>query len=344
MIYKHGQEGAVDKEKEYQERYPAGQNENNWATAFIRYCKDEGLIGNELDNKLEVPITRSEMVFAWSKLLQAKDMTSQNIFISIPDVTPLTPFYEAIKLYYEAGILSGLDSYGTFNPNGNINRAECATIFMKLIEVSTRSSGITFSVPPELIKKPVVITIDEDSTVTRPEVEGFHNLGWNVYHNGIEVLSRNAHGELSYTYFGTSPGLYEIYLSAFVKGQYAAISNTVSYTINDYGKIIVENAVPVQNKPIAESPEYINYVIENPLVVTIDSKNRVTRPDIDISEYRNLRWSVYRNGKVVIDYGSASELTYMYEGTIPGHYELFLNAFIGGGYVPVSNIVSYVIE
>ncbi|MBD5130331.1 MAG: hypothetical protein HDT43_10505 [Ruminococcaceae bacterium] len=82
-----------------------------------------------------------------------------------------------------------------------------------------------------VIENPVEITIDDNHTVTRPEVEGYRNLGWVVIYNGEQVLDRNAENELSYTYFYTAPGEYEIYLNAFVQGQYVPISNTVSYTI-----------------------------------------------------------------------------------------------------------------
>ncbi len=84
-----------------------------------------------------------------------------------------------------------------------------------------------------VIEDPVEITLD-GYTVTRLEVEGYHNLGWQVFYNGREVLHRNAEGEYSYTYFMRDPGTYEIYLSAFVDGQYVPISNTVSYTIEEY--------------------------------------------------------------------------------------------------------------
>lgn len=82
-----------------------------------------------------------------------------------------------------------------------------------------------------VIEDPVEITIDENHTVTRPEVEGYTNLGWMVFYNGEQVLHRNAQNELSYTYFLNKPGKYEIYLTAFVSGQYVPISNTVSYTL-----------------------------------------------------------------------------------------------------------------
>ena len=83
-----------------------------------------------------------------------------------------------------------------------------------------------------MIENPVTITIDENYTVTRPEVEGYANLGWMVLKDGEQVLHRNAEGELSYCYFGNEPGhSYEIYLTAFVQGQYVPISNIIEYTV-----------------------------------------------------------------------------------------------------------------
>jgi len=53
-----------------------------------------------------------------------------------------------------------------------------------------------------------------------------------VYEDGKEMLHRNAENELSYCYFGNESGhSYEIYLSAYVKGQYVPISNIIKYTV-----------------------------------------------------------------------------------------------------------------
>lgn len=75
------------------------------------------------------------------------------------------------------------------------------------------------------------LTMSEDHTVTRDEHEGFWNLGWTVKYNGVEVLDRNAEGELSYRYFGNDPGTYTIYLTAYINGTYIRVSNIIEYTI-----------------------------------------------------------------------------------------------------------------
>lgn len=75
------------------------------------------------------------------------------------------------------------------------------------------------------------LTMDDDHTVTRDEHEGFMNLGWLVKYNDVEVLDRNAENELSYQYFGNSPGKYTIYLTAYINGTYIRVSNIIEYNL-----------------------------------------------------------------------------------------------------------------
>ncbi|MBQ8176830.1 MAG: hypothetical protein IJ035_07355 [Oscillospiraceae bacterium] len=82
-----------------------------------------------------------------------------------------------------------------------------------------------------VIENPVEITMDDTYTVTRPEVEGYANLGWLIEKDGLQVLHRNAENELNYQYFLRDPGAYTICLTAFVDGQYVPISNIIEYTI-----------------------------------------------------------------------------------------------------------------
>jgi uncharacterized protein YkwD len=145
-VYKYGAAQAESKIQAFK------RDGDRWFDIFVLYCKAEGLIGNELDDKMDTPVTRAEMVFTWSKLLEAKDMTAQNTVNSLPDVNADTPYLAAIMLFYEAGIVGGVDSAGTFNPNNNITRAEAATIFMRLVDEPERITDRTFgepgSIPP----------------------------------------------------------------------------------------------------------------------------------------------------------------------------------------------------
>lgn len=116
-----------------------------WLLGTIEYCQLEGLIrGDEFEDYYYSPITRAQMVHLWSKILEPKDITKRNTVGKLPDVNAETAFSEDIILFYEAGIIGGVDAQGTFNPSSKITRAEAATIFMNLIDVSKRHDGRTY--------------------------------------------------------------------------------------------------------------------------------------------------------------------------------------------------------
>jgi len=63
---------------------------------------------------------------------------------SLPDVNNATPYAQSIIMLYEAGVIGGSDTAGTFNPGNYITRAEAAAIISRVILPSERFSGRTY--------------------------------------------------------------------------------------------------------------------------------------------------------------------------------------------------------
>lgn len=82
-----------------------------------------------------------------------------------------------------------------------------------------------------VIENPVEITIDENYVAVRPEVEGYSVFSWVVKRDGRQIYCNSALGSYTYDCPSAGAGQYEVYLQAFVSGQYVPISNIVSYTI-----------------------------------------------------------------------------------------------------------------
>lgn len=144
--YKYGKEQGVRLLSEYN----SSRDHFAWWSGAARYCEDEGLIiAGEFADQLYYyswcPLTRAEMVHAWANILHCKDITKQNIVVNVPDINANTPYRPDILLFYEAGIVGGVDARGSFNPNGNITRAEAATVFMNIVNINKRHSGKTYS-------------------------------------------------------------------------------------------------------------------------------------------------------------------------------------------------------
>ena len=112
-----------------------------WYSTFMKYALDNGIIDDDLTPKANEKITRKEYVYIFSKALPQSAFGEKNYIPtgSIPDVKEEQFAQDkAIYNFYRAGILAGNDSRGTFNPAGNITRAEVAAILVRMMDSTAR--------------------------------------------------------------------------------------------------------------------------------------------------------------------------------------------------------------
>ena len=112
-----------------------------WFSTYMTYALDNGIIDEDLTSKANEKITRKEYVYIFSKALPAEAFAEKNNIPanSIPDVKE-DKFAQnrAIYMFYRAGILSGVDAKGTFNPSDNIKRSEVAAILIRMMDPTAR--------------------------------------------------------------------------------------------------------------------------------------------------------------------------------------------------------------
>jgi hypothetical protein len=78
----------------------------------------------------------------------------------------------------------------------------------------------------------ITIAVGDSLRISRTlEPEGLSPVNWVILFDGEEVLQRNALNETQYTYHGQTPGVYTIYVAAFIDRAYRVISNIISYKI-----------------------------------------------------------------------------------------------------------------
>ena len=90
-------------------------------------------------DSMNQPITRQEMSLISYNVLEYldKDVEVAKTSSDIPDyITIGSAYTKSVLTCYSAGILSGVDSKGTFNPQGVVNRAQGATILSRLVGVA----------------------------------------------------------------------------------------------------------------------------------------------------------------------------------------------------------------
>lgn len=113
-----------------------------WYTPYVEYLQREGVITQNTFVDYEVPATRGDMAFVFSQVLPYLTYingTSSDVKVSIPDVAVDDDRYPYVNVLYRAGIVTGVDSVGTFLPDNNLTRAEIAVILTRLAYSSTRS-------------------------------------------------------------------------------------------------------------------------------------------------------------------------------------------------------------
>ena len=155
------------------------------------------------------------------------------------------------------------------------------------------------------------LTLDHDFTVHRDGALG-DDVSWVIEKNGQIVLQRNAAGELEYRYYSNTAGSdFRIWLQQFINGSYQQVSNVVEYTpgITDLYQLNLMSNYELQRSGMLGD---------------------------------NVQWVIEKDGAVVLQRNASNELSYTYFNNVDGSsYRVWLQQFINGQYLVVSNTVSY---
>ena len=109
---------------------PEAQPGQSWSTPYVDYLK---ALGVDIPDNLLRGATRLEFVSILSAILPNSVLPAINSVTSIPDCDD-----PAVLRFYNAGILTGIDGYGTFAPQGTLLRRECAAIVSRVARTVLR--------------------------------------------------------------------------------------------------------------------------------------------------------------------------------------------------------------
>ena len=110
----------------------------NWYDSYVEYARTNGIPWDYKDYNAK--ITREDYVHIFYYALPADNYVAKNTINKIPDVPTNGTYYKEIMTFYKAGILTGSDAKGTFNPKSNIKRIEDAAILSRMMDATTRKS------------------------------------------------------------------------------------------------------------------------------------------------------------------------------------------------------------
>ena len=110
----------------------------HWWDAYYNIAVEKGLITVEEfrnDETISQGMSRQEMALVISRALETKGQAPEVLVNSskIADYNSIGTYYRtAVRTTYTAGIISGVDSKGTFKPQGTLTRAEACTVLVRL--------------------------------------------------------------------------------------------------------------------------------------------------------------------------------------------------------------------
>ena len=139
---------------------PKLEPESPWFWPYVKYAANNGII-NSVDEYQNYTwqATRAQLAVIFSHALPDECYAQINDVTQIPDVPNNLPFFDEILKLYNAGIISGVDSNGSFNPYKNITRAEVATIVSNIALPELRKE---FQLSSEILNTDTEDTVEED--------------------------------------------------------------------------------------------------------------------------------------------------------------------------------------
>ena len=113
-----------------------------WYQVYVDYAAAKGIISSEGYPDYNAKATRAQFAQIFAKALPESALPRINDINEgmIPDVKGSDEYGPDVYMLYNAGILTGSDSAGTFNPSSNIKRSEVSAIVTRMADTTLRKS------------------------------------------------------------------------------------------------------------------------------------------------------------------------------------------------------------
>ncbi len=156
---------------------PIPADEYDWFQPIWEYATAHDLIYLEQWSVAEMS-TRGQFLTQMSKVFPPEMFPPLNQITAIPDLTPGSQLEANALYFYNAGILTGLNPYGSFSPQGHITRAEVAAIVARIIDPALRVSFSPAAYEPDAWKKPLTKLLIDAAPKYISDFDGLHLSGY----------------------------------------------------------------------------------------------------------------------------------------------------------------------
>lgn len=123
-----------------------------WYQVYVDYAARNGIFTGSAATDYGAPATRSQFAAILASALPEEALEPINTVDDgmIPDVPVGAANYDAIYLLYRAGVLTGSDGKGTYNPQTTIGRSSVAALVTRMVKPELRQSITLIYDGPEI--------------------------------------------------------------------------------------------------------------------------------------------------------------------------------------------------
>ena len=115
-----------------------GPNQSVWYQDYVSKAVTYGILPENWTN-YNAPATREQSAYLLAHTLPASELGQKNQITTFKDIDQVTYSSEVLSLY-QAGVLQGMDTYGSFYGTSSVSRAEIAAMLVRLILPDERLS------------------------------------------------------------------------------------------------------------------------------------------------------------------------------------------------------------
>ena len=141
-----------------------------WYQPYVDYAVKNGIIAANAYTDYTATATRAQFAAILAAALPDEALPAINSVTSLPDLDANAAYAAAVLKLYNAGILTGSDTAGSFKPTSTIQRSEVATIVTRMADKSLRKT-FTLSAAPSTPNVPAS-TKKFDGPITLDDLQG----------------------------------------------------------------------------------------------------------------------------------------------------------------------------
>ncbi len=111
-----------------------------WYNVYVEYAIKNGIIQQDDFSDYSLKAKRGEMAYIFASAIPKTAIVKINNVDELPDVNDSTKYQDSIFLLYRAGVITGNDAKGTFEPETNITRSQAAAIITRIAMPAERKT------------------------------------------------------------------------------------------------------------------------------------------------------------------------------------------------------------